>query len=298
MRTEIRPMSLTSHVLVGLLSFTLALPIFILLYRFLPDFQWPYNTDKVLIFFLIAVLLLMMVRSYKIVIGAIVLAMVSGLSYGTITNQYGFKDIMEDGKAVFYSIQKDDKNDFVFTGTRSLTTDREIVKAIDYENSEVRTFAVNATNEFFKKEQQTKMKYRVMVQSFAVFKKINDNWNYVNDPQDDEYIARASESVKLLAGDCDDYSILMAAAIKSIGGTVRLVYTKGHIYPEILIGNKKDLEYASTLIRRKLFTSIIRGRDIHYHKDEKGQIWMNLDYTASYPGGKFMGEEVIECLYP
>lgn len=298
MRTDIRPISLTSHILVGLMSFTLALPIFILLYRFLPDFQWPYNTDKVLIFFLIAVLLLLMVRSYKIVIAAIVLAMISGLSYGTITNQYGFKDFIEDGKAVFLSIKKEDKNDFVFTGTRSLTTDREIVKAIDYENSEVRTFAVNATNEFFKKEQQTKMKYRIMVQSFAVFKKINDNWNYVNDPQDDEYIAKASESVKLLAGDCDDFSILMAAAIKSIGGTVRLVYTKGHIYPEILIGNKKDLEYASTLIRRKLFTSVIRGRDIHYHKDEKGQIWMNLDYTASYPGGKFMGEEVIECLYP
>ena len=96
----------------------------------------------------------------------------------------------------------------------------------------------------------------------------------------------------------DDHSILMAAAVKSIGGIPRLVYTNGHIYPELLIGNKKDLDHISKLIHEKLFPKESNRRTIHYHQDEDGNIWVNLDYTAGYPGGKFMGEEVIECIYP
>ena len=52
------------------------------------------------------------------------------------------------------------------------------------------------------------------------------------------------------------------------------------------------------LIHEKLFPEQSRGRTIHYHKDEDGKIWINLDYTAGYPGGKFMGNDVIECIYP
>jgi len=52
------------------------------------------------------------------------------------------------------------------------------------------------------------------------------------------------------------------------------------------------------LIRKKLFTDESSGRTIHYHKDASGDIWLNLDYTAGYPGGKFLNGEVIEALYP
>lgn len=41
---------------------------------------------------------------------------------------------------------------------------------------------------------------------------------------------------------CYDHSILMAASVRAIGGTPRLIHTKGHIYPEILIGSQTDLE--------------------------------------------------------
>jgi hypothetical protein len=52
-----------------------------------------------------------------------------------------------------------------------------------------------------------------MIHAFAVFKEINERWNYVSDP-DGDYIATASESLDFL-GDCD-HSILMAAAIRAI----------------------------------------------------------------------------------
>ncbi len=300
MNAAARPFSLFADIFVGILSFLLAFPLFILVYYRLPDLSWPYHTDKLAVFFVISVLLLLLVRSFKFVIVTGIVAIIGWLWYGTVNGQYGFQELYRDGKNVLSGLKNEPPNkDLVFTGTRSLGTDKEIVNAIDYRNPVVRDFAVQAANEFFKDEQEgTKLKYRMLIQCLAVFKKINENWNYVSDPKDEEYIAKASESVKLLAGDCDDHSILMAAAIKSIGGTPRLIYTNGHIYPELLIGSRRDLEHMGKLIHEQLFPEESNGRTIHYHQDEKSNIWINLDYTAGYPGGKFMGNEVIECIYP
>ena len=135
-----------------------------------------------------------------------------------------------------------------------------------------------------------------MIQCFAVFKEINSRWNYVSDPKDGDYIATASESLQFLSGDCDDHSILMAACVRAIGGTPRLIHTKGHIYPEILIGSMNDLETVNFLIKNKLFPKESHGKQLHYHIDERNQIWLNLDYTAKYPGGPFMSEEILGAL--
>ena len=88
----------------------------------------------------------------------------------------------------------------------------------------------------------------------------------------------------------------MAACIRSIGGTPRLVHTDGHIYPEILIGNQTDLETINFLIKNELFSLESKNQSIHYHIDERNQIWLNLDYTAKYPGGPFMSEEILGIL--
>lgn len=88
----------------------------------------------------------------------------------------------------------------------------------------------------------------------------------------------------------------MAACIRSIGGTPRLIHTDGHIYPEILIGNRKDLETINYLIKKVLFPKTSESRPINYHIDERGNIWLNLDYTAKYPGGPFMHEEILGAL--
>jgi hypothetical protein len=61
----------------------------------------------------------------------------------------------------------------------------------------------------------------------------------------------------------------------------------------MLIGNKNDLETTIYLIKEVLFTQESHHQQIYYHIDERAQIWINLDYTASYPGGKFMSEEIL-----
>jgi transglutaminase-like putative cysteine protease len=131
-----------------------------------------------------------------------------------------------------------------------------------------------------------------LIQAFSIFKVINGTWIYVSDPKGGEYFAKASESVDLLAGDCDDHAILMAACIKAIGGDVRLVRTTGHIYPEMKVGDAKAMERAATLIRKELFPDQAGHAALFYHTDAKGERWINLDYTRNYPGGEVMNETI------
>jgi hypothetical protein len=71
----------------------------------------------------------------------------------------------------------------------------------------------------------------------------------------------------------------MAASVRAIGGTPRLIHTKGHIYPEILIGTLNDLETVNYLIKNVLFEK-------ESYKSNCTIILMNvvvwLDYTAKY----------------
>jgi hypothetical protein len=168
----------------------------------------------------------------------------------------------------------------------------KILKAIDYKNKKVRNFAIMATTKNFK-QIKGYSDYRTVIQCFAIFKEIKSRWNYVSDPKNDDYIATAQESLQYFSGDCDDHSILMAACIRAIGGTPRLIHTKGHIYPEMLIGNKTDLETVNFLVKKILFPAESKNNKLHYHIDERKQIWLNLDYTATYPGGPFLSQEIL-----
>jgi hypothetical protein len=168
----------------------------------------------------------------------------------------------------------------------------KIIKAIEYKNPKVRNFSIMATSKYFK-SLRGYSDYRTTIQCFAVFKEINRRWNYVSDPKQGDYIATARESLLYFSGDCDDHSILMAASIRAIGGTPRLIHTKGHMYPELLIGSIHDLEKVNYLIKNVLFAKESYKKTLHYHIDEYKQVWLNLDYTANYPGGPFLSKEIL-----
>jgi hypothetical protein len=218
------------------------------------------------------------------------------LVYGTFSGEYGFRSIIEDYQYMVYAMNDSpNPQDLIISKLLPFPNKSKIIDAIEYENSKVRDFSLMATNKDFK-DIRGYANYRTIIQCFAVFKEINSRWNYVNDPKGKDYIAKATESLRYLSGDCDDHSILMAACVKSIGGTPRLIHTGGHIYPEILIGKKADLEIINFLIKKVLFIEESKGKTIHYHIDERNQIWLNLDYTATYPGGPFMSEEILGAL--
>jgi hypothetical protein len=56
------------------------------------------------------------------------------------------------------------------------------------------------------------------------------------------------------------------------------------------------MENVNYLIKKRLFPNESKHQAIHYHIDERGNVWLNLDYTAKYPGGPFMKEEILSAL--
>ena len=283
-------------VVIFLLNILIAIPVFLVVHHNLIDLNWILQLDRIILFVVIIVLIQLLLRLVKTFIIFIVFLYLIALLFGTLFGDYGFNRVFEDYRYMIYAM-KDNPNpqDLIISKLLPFPNKSKIISAVEYNNPKVRNFAVASTAKHFKNKKKTG-DLRVMIQCFAVFKEIRNNWNYVNDPNGSEYIAPASESLQHFSGDCDDHAILMAACIKAIGGTPRIIHTGGHLYPEMLIGSQRELETATYYIKEVLFAKESHNQQIHYHIDERGQIWLNLDYTATYPGGKFMSEEILGAL--
>jgi hypothetical protein len=296
LKSSLQVKSPWNEVIIMLLSFLITLPTFIILHQNLIDFNWPFNFDRVLLFIFVLVGLYFLLMKLKTIIIICIVLYLLILFYGTALGNYGFGEVAEDYNAIIYTMSDNPyPQDIIVAKLLPFPNKSKIINAIEYQNPKVRNFAIMATTKHFKNIKGYS-DYRTIIQCFAVFKEINSRWNYVNDPKEGDYIATASESLMYFSGDCDDHSILMAAAVRSIGGTPRLIHTKGHIYPEILIGSLLDLEKVNYLVKNVLFIKESHNKTLHYHIDERGQVWLNLDYTATYPGGPFMSEEILGAL--
>ena len=283
-------------IIIFIINVLLTIPSFLIVHQNLQDLNWIWHLDR----FLIALVLLLLFQLLLSFLRRVTLIVVFGylfiLLFGSVFGSYTFNSVFNDYKTMLYSMKNNPyPQDIILSKLLPFPNKNKVLNAIEYDNPKVRNFSIMAANKNFKNIKGYQQ-YNTIIQCFAVFKEINSNWNYINDPKGQEYIAKASESLEYLSGDCDDHSILMAACVRSIGGTPRLIHTDGHIYPEIWIGTKTDLETVNYLIKKVLFPKESKGKPINYHIDERGQIWLNLDYTAKYPGGPFMYEEILGAL--
>ncbi len=282
-------------IIIFILNILIAIPLFIIIHQNIVDLNWFFQIDRIFLFILILLIIQYVLRAMRRVTLLSVFLYLIALVFGTIFDKYGFKSVVDDYQSMIYTMNENpNPQDIIIEKLLPFPNKSKILKAIEYENPRVREFAIMATTKHFTKIH--KGNYRIIIQCFAVFKEINSRWNYVSDPKNSDYIAKASESAKYLSGDCDDHSIFMAACVRSIGGTPRLIHTDGHMYPEILIGRKGDLENINYLIKKVLFPKESEGKHLNYHIDERGNVWLNLDYTDKYPGGKFMHKEVLGAL--
>ncbi len=283
-------------VIIFALNVLIAIPVFIIIHQNIIDPQWPLQIDRIVLFVAIVVVIQLILRLMRRIIIICIALYLIALLLGSLSGNYGFNSVFEDYRFMIYTMSDSpNPQDLILSRLLPFPNKSRILNAVEYENPKIRNFALMATTKDFKNVRGYPQ-YRTIIQCFAVFKEINSRWNYVSDPKGREYIADASESLLYFSGDCDDHSILMAACVKAIGGTPRLIHTGGHIYPEILIGDKSDLETINYLIKKVLFVKESKGKQIHYHIDESGQVWLNLDYTATYPGGPFMSEEILGAL--
>ncbi|MDR6844237.1 transglutaminase [Flavobacterium granuli] len=278
------------------LSIFITIPLFIVLHQNLIDPIWYLSLDRILLFIIVFVIVYGVLYALRTIMIICLALYILVLIYGSLFGSFTFNSVFEDYNSMMYSMNNNPfPQDIIVAKLLPFPNKNEILRAIEYESPKVRNFAIMATTKHFK-QIRGYSDYRNLIQCFAVFKEINSRWNYVNDPKNGDYIATAHESLLYFSGDCDDHSILMSACIRSIGGTPRLIHTKGHIYPEILIGNKSDLEKVNFLIKNILFPEESHRKQLNYHIDERGQVWLNLDYTAKYPGGPFLSEEILGAL--
>ncbi|MET0758882.1 MAG: transglutaminase [Flavobacterium sp.] len=284
------------NVIIFALNILIAIPVFIIIHQYFIEYSFYFNIDRIVLFVLILIIIQLILRLLKTVIIVCLALYLIALLFGSLLGRYGFNAVFEDYRSMMYSMSDNpNPQDLIISKLLPFPNKSKVLNAIEFQNPKVRNFAIMATTKHLK-NMKGYGEYRTVIQCFAVFKEINSRWNYVSDPKGTDYIARATESMLYFSGDCDDHSILMAACVKSIGGTPRLIHTGGHIYPEILIGDKSDLEEINYLIKKILFVEESKGKQLHYHIDERGQIWLNLDYTAKYPGGPFMREEILGAL--
>jgi len=280
-------------VIIFVLNILVTIPAFILLHQSLIDPEWPLHIDRVLIFITMVAAVQLVLHNLKKILMVCIALYILVLLFGSVFGNYGFRSVYEDYEAMVYTMAYDpNPQNVIISKLLPFPNKGKIIDAVDYNNPRVRNYAVGAATGYFK-EVKGFHKQRSMIQCFSLFKDIRNKWTYVNDPRNAEYIASADESLLHFAGDCDDHAILMAACIRAVGGTPRIIHTGGHLYPEMLVGTKADLEVANLLIKQHLFPEESRGREVHYHIDEYGQVWLNLDYTATYPGGPFMSEEIL-----
>lgn len=283
-------------IIIFVLNILITIPIFIIAHQNLVVLDWANHFDRVLLFIIILAVIQLLLRALRRVTLISVILYFILLLFGTLSGKYGFQSVFEDYRSMVYTMSEDPyPQDIIISKLLPFPNKSKILDAIEFQNPRIRNFAIMATSKHFR-EVKGYYDIHTIIQSFAVFKEINSRWNYVSDPKGRDYIAKATESLQYLSGDCDDHSVFMAACIKSIGGTTRLIHTKGHIYPELYIGTQKDLEQINYAIKKVLFPAESKNQTLNYHIDERGDVWLNLDYTAKYPGGPFMNEEILGAL--
>jgi transglutaminase-like putative cysteine protease len=176
-------------------------------------------------------------------------------------------------------------------------------RAADFDSPVVRNLAVQIASQH--------PGYFNFHQVCDIFDFVYRKWRYVEDPRGKEYVAYASETIRngtrdgvieFLAGDCDDYSALVAALLLAIGGTPRLVVRCGvepwcHIYPEVLMGRRGSLEFDQAIAIVQDRYRVTLREDDGFEVDGQGNAWLNLDWSAPHPGGSLYNGGLLEVIY-
>ncbi len=126
-----------------------------------------------------------------------------------------------------------------------------------------------------------------------IYDNLTASWKYFGDPRCQDYYQYANETLQEgYTGDCDDFAILMASMVESIGGTARVILAHGpgggHAYAEVYLGRKdadKNVEQIINWLKRRH-----NKKEIFTHcNDSTEDVWLNLDWgedikKAAYPG--------------
>jgi transglutaminase-like putative cysteine protease len=177
---------------------------------------------------------------------------------------------------------------------------RRLRSAMNIENPIVRNYAVKLAAKF-----PGRLNYG---QILNIYDYLLKNWKYVSDPKGMEYFASASETIDdNLAGDCDDFAVLIASLLEGIGGTTRITFAfgpgGGHAFTEIYLGTNSDSlqdKAANAIVNHYKHRKHLQGKKIRigFRVTSKNELWLNLDWFAEYGGGPYFKFTKQTIYYP
>lgn len=283
-----------------LASVVITFPLAFYLYRYLPSIKM----GKIDIEFFLSlgityIIVSAVFEKYKFLSYIFVLALLifmgseiyreKGINFKQLTNTYArsFENITSENKLVQAPLVKTQ------TAMKPhVSLQQRIINKVDFQDSTVRNFAVEKSLLHF---DEYYSKFNFICREFSLIKYIKDNFKYVRDPKGFDYFAGPIESIKIMGGDCDDHSILMASTLKAIGGEVRFILAPGHVYPELFCGDDQLFDkYVSAI--RTLFYEESKDKAINF-RVENGAYWLNIDYTDKYPGSKYYSDTIVSYIY-
>lgn len=289
--------SATQKALLNITGLLVLIPLAPYINHFIPPLQvGDWNFDLIvslLIAFGLVRLILWLFR--PLVVPALVIVLIA-LVWNRFAGRYSFADVYQDYKSMVQRnwVTREEKQPDVLslkpahTETAMAKTVREVRSKMDYKDSVVRNFAIQHSLDYFDDYYN---KYGEDARLLSLFKYIRYHFRYVPDPKRDEYFATPRETIlNGLGGDCDDHAILMASCMRAIGGMTRIVIIRGHAYPELYVGDKKDFEEMKSAIVQLFIEPPVT--QIYFHEYE-GSYWINLDYSALYPGGPYLNNDVL-----
>ncbi len=183
---------------------------------------------------------------------------------------YEHKDQLFDEFTVNVS-QQAEKQDpqFIFNSKRTFEILNEKVDPYDIK---VRKMAAVSAKQY-------PGKYNIY-QICSLFDDTKNNIQYISDPRGRDVWSPPCDTLEVEAGDCDDYAILLASLVESIGGTSRIYLTDTHAFTAVYIGDEENTENIIEAIG-----NYYGPVPVYYTTDEYGS-WLMLDPTSNvYPGG-------------
>ena len=170
-----------------------------------------------------------------------------------------------------------------------------VVENIDHKN--IRSY-LSENSSYYNREDSETFGVPECMAAIELFRKVNAQWKYKSDPSKGDLFRSPHRTIRSFSGDCDDYTLLIATLFISHGYEMRIIMTRGHVYPEMAVPDELTFKNLMEPLIRGGINYLAEGStQLCYHKDNEGTIWLNLDYTAPYPGGPFMHEQVLKVIY-
>jgi WD40 repeat protein len=124
-------------------------------------------------------------------------------------------------------------------------------------------------------------------------------WFYYSEANGEDYFQNANNTLingkisdTIGRGDCDDFAILMASLIDSLGGSTRITFAwdiqkkESHAYSEVYLGRKDD---PATKDLIKWIEDEYGLEKIPGLNETGDEFWLNLDWGSNHPGGIYFG---------